>query len=175
MLYCVEFYNSHGMNQLKAVLRKELGHKGLVYKGFLFSAALLLSISLSGCITYNLTKMVKAKNGIDEFYLNIQQQRYDDALTFYSPAFRKHTSLKEMRETLDNVTSMAGHYEGHKLVKWRAIMNDEEGSAMQLLYRVTYSRGYTIETMLVASDGKIHKHDIVLVDESGKEVPLIAI
>lgn len=167
MLYCVEFYNSHGMIQLKGI--------GLVNKGFLFFAVLLLSISLSGCITYNLTKMVQAKNGIDEFYLTIQQQRYDDALTFYSPAFLEHTSLKEMRDNLDNVALMAGDYEAHKLLRWRAIMNDDEGSAMQLLYRVTYSRGYTIETMLVASDGKIHKHDIILVDESGREVPLIAI
>ena len=170
MLYCVEFSNSHGIIQLKGSV-----HKRLVSKGFLFAGALLLSVSLSGCITYNLTKMVKAKNGIDEFYLTIQQQRYDDALAFYSPSFREHTSLKEMREILDNVTSMAGHYEAHKLVKWRAIMNEEEGTAMQLLYQVTYSRGYTIETMLVASDGKIHKHNIILVDESGKEVPLIAI
>ncbi|PCJ22251.1 MAG: hypothetical protein COB04_00385 [Gammaproteobacteria bacterium] len=149
--------------------------KGIIHRCSLLVLALLVGVSLSGCVTYTLNNMAKAKKGIDKYYLTIEQQRYDDALNFYSPRYFESSSIDTLRAMLDNVKTIAGQHEDHQLVQWRAAFSNKNDSAIQLLYRVTYSHGQTLESLLVSPKGKIHGHEIRFIDEFGNEMKLMEI
>lgn len=148
--------------------------KVVKYSGFL-ALVVVLSIGLSGCLTYGLVTLAKTRKTVDSFYALIGEQQYDRALDFYSDQFIQNTSREAMRQILDNVRVSRGKYLSHSLVSWQAGLSGAHGSAIQLRYKVHYSLGTTVETLVVGNQGKIDGHEITYTDEYGQESPPIVI
>ncbi|MCW9013097.1 MAG: hypothetical protein OQL06_04880 [Gammaproteobacteria bacterium] len=101
-----------------------------------------------------------------QFYQNIAQHNYEDALALCADDFFTISSKEEWVQVLRSINDKYGNYKNHHLIKWnmRNVPNSNINDAsIGMAHRVIYEKGETIETITVAGAKQlsIRSYDVI--------------
>ena len=100
----------------------------------------------------------KAK-AVTENYLNDQKkEQYDNINDYFTSAFNESESLEQKIEKLKKIKDVLGAMESYELTDTKVNQRGlDDPSTVQLIYKVKYARGATIQTFIIMNDEGKHK------------------